>query len=276
MSATDYISTAADWRVVCASSAGQAHLNQKTECQDRFACRIVETDADGKVLIAVVADGAGSASDGQRGAEIVCEIFVNEISAFLKAKNASVKSLNEDFGKRLIDFLRAKIGDLAKQENKQIREFASTLVGAVAGAETTAFFQIGDGAIVYSASGAAQSYRFGIAPQESLYVNMTDFATDDDAAEKLRFESLDEKIEDLILFSDGIFPVAVDYGSNQPHEPFLAPMIAPLRHGGATENLSEKLEKFLASPKINEKSDDDKTIILASRAALKTEGFRAQ
>jgi hypothetical protein len=41
-------------------------------------------------------------------------------------------------------------------------------------------------------------------------------------------------------------------------------MIAPLRNG-ASNDLNEKLEKFLASPKINEKTDDDKTIILASR-----------
>jgi hypothetical protein len=43
-------------------------------------------------------------------------------------------------------------------------------------------------------------------------------------------------------------------------------MIAPLRRGAATGGLNEKLESFLASPKMNEKTDDDKTIILASRA----------
>ncbi len=42
-------------------------------------------------------------------------------------------------------------------------------------------------------------------------------------------------------------------------------MLAPLRNGVPTGGLNEKLESFLASPKINEKTDDDKTIILASR-----------
>ena len=44
------------------------------------------------------------------------------------------------------------------------------------------------------------------------------------------------------------------------------PMIAPLRNGSEASGLNEKLEKFLASPKLSEKTDDDKTIILASRA----------
>jgi hypothetical protein len=76
---------------------------------------------------------------------------------------------------------------------------------------------------------------------------------------------IEEKIEDLILFSDGIFSVAVDYQSRQPHEPFLIPMMAPLRSGNPLNGINEKLENFLSSPKINEKTDDDKTIILASR-----------
>ena len=74
------------------------------------------------------------------------------------------------------------------------------------------------------------------------------------------------EIEDLILFSDGIYSVAVDYKTSKPHEPFLIPMIAPLRNNIKVNGLNEKLENFLSSPKLNEKTDDDKTIILASRA----------
>jgi hypothetical protein len=47
------------------------------------------------------------------------------------------------------------------------------------------------------------------------------------------------------------------------------PMMAPLRSGNPLNGLNEKLEKFLSSPKINEKTDDDKTLILASRRALR-------
>ena len=266
--------TAAKWRAAYASVIGQAHLNQKTECQDRFICRTIETKA-GEILIAVVADGAGSAEKGHVGAQTACELFAGEIAVFLQNENASVKSLNKDFGRRWISYFRHKIAEIAGRDGAEIREYASTLVAAVAGEAQAAFYQIGDGAVVFSAFGETETYRFGIQPAETLYVNETDFLTDDDAAAKIRFESVEETVEDLILFSDGIFPVAVNYQTNQPHAPFLKPMLAPLRNGNPPDGLNAKLENFLASSKINEKTDDDKTIILASRhkarAAIKIE-----
>ncbi len=258
------------WRVAQASVIGQSHLNQNTVCQDRLATRIVESKRDGEILIAVVADGAGSTTSGERGAEIAGEFFVSQISEF--TKNAAVKSLSEDFGRRWISFYQQRIAEIARQEKKEMREYATTLVGAVVGKTSAVFYQVGDGGAVFSTSGKPESYRFSIAPTESEYVNMTEFLTDEAAANNLRFVRIEAAIEDLILFSDGIFAVAVDYQTGRPHEPFLMPMIAPLRNGSAGEDLNEKLEKFLASPKLNEKTDDDKTIILASRRERQVSG----
>ena len=255
------------WRYAQASVIGLAHLNQKTECQDRLVCRRIET-SEGEILIAAVADGAGSTTDGQRGAEIACEFFAAQVADFLHSGNASVRSLNEEFGRRWMGFFQARIADLAREEKKETRDYASTFVGAISGDGGTVFYQVGDGGAVFSLDGKASSYRFAIEPNESEYVNMTEFLTDDAAANSLRFRFVEDAVEDLILFSDGIFAVAVDYQTNQPHEPFLMPMIAPLRNGIAADGLNEKLEKFLASPKLNEKTDDDKTIILASRRIL--------
>lgn len=256
------------WRVAHGSVIGLAHLNQQTECQDRFVCRAIETEAGGEVLIAAVADGAGSTTDGQTGAEIACEFFAGQTTEFLKSGNASVSSLNEDFGKRWISFFQSRIADLARENKKEMRDYATTFIGAVVGESGAAFYQVGDGGAVFSLNGKAESYRFAIEPNESEYVNMTEFLTDEQAANSLRFRFIEQAFEDLILFSDGIFAVAVDYQTSQPHEPFLMPMIAPLRSGNASEGLNEKLEKFLASPKLNEKTDDDKTLILASRRKL--------
>jgi serine/threonine protein phosphatase PrpC len=259
------------WRIAHASAIGLAHINQNTECQDRFACCTIETAGEGEVLIAVVADGAGSTTDGQVGAQIACEIFIEQVSVFLSGKDASIKSLTADFGRLWISYFQQKIAEISEKDKEALRDYASTFVGAVIGASAAVFYQIGDGAIVFSVSGDAKSYRFAIAPVETEYINVTEFVTDETAGESLRFELIEEAVEDLILFSDGIYAVAVDYQTNQPHEPFLMPMIAPLRNGSAPNGLNEKLENFLASPKINEKTDDDKTIILASRAAAKME-----
>lgn len=252
-----------NWRIAHASAIGMAHINQGTQSQDRFGCEIVKNKI-GEVLIAVVADGAGSTTDGQVGAEIACQFFIEEVADFLNSQDSSVSSLSLEFGRFWISYFQQKVAKKAKSAKKNVRDYASTLVGAAIGESHSAFFQIGDGGAVFSTSGEAKSYRFAIAPQESEYVNVTEFLTDEMASEKLRFVIIEERIEDLILFSDGIFAVAVDYQTNQPHEPFLMPMIAPLRNGNGN-NLNEKLVNFLSSPKMNEKTDDDKTIILASR-----------
>ncbi len=258
------------WRYANASVIGQAHINQATECQDRLLCRTIDTKSDGEVLVAVVADGAGSTAHGQVGAQIACETFAAQVADFLNTGNASVVSLNEDFGKFWIEFFQMKIKKIADEKKIEIRDFASTFIGAVVGENETVFFQVGDGGAVFSTCGKPESYQFGIEPTESEYINTTEFLTDETAVESLRFVLIKEKIEDLILFSDGIFAVAVDYQKNKPHEPFLMPMIAPLRNGNSADGLNEKLENFLASPKLNEKTDDDKTIILASRHEAET------
>src|SRR5215213_6051859 len=110
------------WRIAHASAIGLAHINQNTECQDRFACRSVKTDSEGEVLIAVVADGAGSTTDGQIGAEVACEIFAEEVADFLSAKDASVKSLTQDFGRRWISYFQQKIAVTALANKKELRD----------------------------------------------------------------------------------------------------------------------------------------------------------
>ncbi len=259
------------WRYAHASVVGLSHQNNDTNCQDRFACESFATD-EGEILVAAVADGAGSTSEGEIGAEVACETFIEQVKAFLNTQNASIDSLNEDFALHWIQYFQSKIAQKASAKKKAIREFASTLVGAIIGKKEAIFYQVGDGGAVFSKSGEAKSYRFGVEPADSEYVNMTDFLTDETALESLRFARIKEPIEDLILFSDGIYSVAVDYQNNLPHEPFLMPMIAPLRNNLKANGLNEKLENFLSSPELNEKTDDDKTIVLASRAIRRSAG----
>ena len=175
------------WRYANASVIGQAHINQETVCQDRLLCRTIETKSDGEVFVAVVADGAGSTSHGQIGAEIACETFIGQVADFLNSGNASVCSLNEDFGKFWIEFFQAQIKLIADEKKEEIRDFASTFIGAIVGENATVFYQVGDGGAVFSTDGKPESYHFGIEPSESEYVNTTEFLTDENAVESLAF-----------------------------------------------------------------------------------------
>ena len=75
--------------------------------------------------------------------------------------------------------------------------------------------------------------------------------------------------ESLAVFTDGIERLVLDFADLTPHEPFFSSMIIPVERsekGGRLSGLSQSLHAFLDSDKVNDRTDDDKTLILAARA----------
>jgi hypothetical protein len=68
--------------------------------------------------------------------------------------------------------------------------------------------------------------------------------------------------------TDGLQPLALHYASQSVHEPFFHGMFQPL-HGspGSAEvpALSASLEEFLSSERVRMRTDDDVSLILATR-----------
>jgi hypothetical protein len=96
---------------------------------------------------------------------------------------------------------------------------------------------------------------------------MTNFLTDADAAEKVVRQTRSGAIDEVAIFTDGIQRLALDYRARSAHTPFFAPLFAWLRprHRGYSRELSDSLAVYLNSEKINSRTDDDKTLILATR-----------
>src|SRR6185295_17598727 len=55
------------WRFAAAQATGSSHEKLSLPCQDRMTCAVLEGEDS---LIAVVADGAGTAGRGHEGAEV--------------------------------------------------------------------------------------------------------------------------------------------------------------------------------------------------------------
>ena len=51
---------------------------------------------------------------------------------------------------------------------------------------------------------------------------MTEFVTDDGAAEELEFDMMEGSPTDLALFSDGLERLALDFSAGEAHTPFFA------------------------------------------------------
>lgn len=255
------------WKIIAASVEGTSHREKNAPCQDSFSWRKIGFGEE--ILIVVASDGAGSALKGGEGARLACQTILQEARALTEA-SFSIQRLDHT---QIVDWIRllnAQFKILAEKENLKKEDFACTLLLAIIQAETAFFLQIGDGAIVYDRDG---EYRLFTVPQQGEYANSTNFVTDEDALDVLKFEKIEAPIEELAIFTDGLQRIALDYQTLTPHSPFIRPMLSPLKSLSPKDkslyvkikNLQKQLAKYLDSPKINERTDDDKTLILASR-----------
>jgi hypothetical protein len=156
--------------------------------------------------------------------------------------------------------------------NLDVREFACTLLTAIVAPRHAAFAQVGDGAIVVWRENAYQTVFW---PQTGEYANTTYFLTNPDYEDRLEFRILEEEVEELALFTDGLQMLALHYQSRTVHGPFFAPMFQALHRAANAEELDGPLVRFLTSRAVNDRTDDDKTLILATRRACHDEREQA-
>ncbi len=260
--------TSGGWRIAAASAIGTSHIKQGTVCQDSYVCRQF-ADRDGRqVLVLVASDGAGSASRSDEGSLCACQTIAEAVEVFLAQDNV-VGDLDQNEVCQWIEMVQQAIAYKAEGAGAVPRDYACTLLVAIVGETDSAFVQVGDGAIVITDETGEWSWVHW--PQRGDYANTTFFVTEPDTAERIAFDLIRAPVQDVGIFTDGIEPLVLHYASKTVHTPFFDQMIAPVRTSkadGVDAALSSGLEKYLASPRICERTDDDKTLVLASRRTV--------
>ncbi len=138
---------------------------------------------------------------------------------------------------------------------------ATTLCVAIAAPRICRFFQIGDGGIVVRTQGV---YGVVFWPQSGEYPNSTNFLTADGYRDRLDFAAIDHGCTHIALLTDGLERLALSFHQQIPHQPFFEPLFKALRTTANVDGLNEDLRAFLASDSVQLRSDDDKTLILAT------------
>lgn len=256
------------WRYVYASVPGVAHRAGNTECQDACAVQWLETPDGTPVLALAAADGAGSAAQARVGAVLACRTLLAECAAWLA--QAAVTDGTRAIAEQLIERVQTALDQRAAETGLPVREFACTLLGAVLADDCALFLQIGDGAIVI---GTGDDYRPVFWPQTGEYANETYFTTDTGATTRLEFAALAGPVAEIALLTDGLQPLALHYQTRQAHAPFFRPLFERLRASpepGCPADLQVALERFLDAPALNQRTHDDKTLILATRLPATT------
>lgn len=246
------------WNWAAASRRGVAHERCDEARQDAF--RIVSPPDNEGHLSIVVCDGAGSASHGGAGAAVAAWTLASCARSWL----AATRRLPEPDGAACWVLLaRERIQQAAARRNLAARDFATTVVAVVSDGSSSLTIHIGDGAVAArNSTGAWITLSW---PEQGEYASTTRFLTDESAM-SLRIERHDFAIDRLAVMSDGLERLALDFRTGQPHAAFLEPMAQPLASRGGRGHdvlLSRSLASYLDGDRVNQRTDDDKTLVLA-------------
>ena len=248
------------WRVRSASVPGSGHLTRALECQDFNAVSVLSNGT----LIVVVCDGAGSAKRAAEGAALAARSSMGFLERLLVGGGLADA---EGWRRVLTDCLvqaRSALVELAARQTDTGKptdhmEFATTLLVAVVSKTWLAAVQVGDGAIVSrDVSGA---FSVLTVPGDCEYINETTFITSSDFLERAHFHiERNAEVNGVSALSDGMQMLALKYADNTAHAPFFTSLFD---FAARPDSSDSDLEEFLRSERVCERTDDDKTLVLA-------------
>jgi serine/threonine protein phosphatase PrpC len=254
----------ADWVVVGAAEAGSAHRAAGFPSQDRFYHDIFHDVGGTSVLVAAVADGAGSAIHGATGAARALEGFALGLRETLAKRPANGVALADCQG--WLRAARRAVLDGADTDGTQVGDFACTLAAAVIADQRMFAVQIGDGIIALRGAGDDR-WQLAFWPQKGDHRNETRFLTDEDASTRAMVEVLMSDVVKLAVGTDGIEDLCLDQVARTAFSPFFDALTATVLATPEEQrnDLPEALRRYLASDAVNDRTDDDKTLVLAVR-----------
>jgi len=254
------------WKLATSTVTGKSHAERSEAGQDYCKAGVIRI-ADDDYFIGLVSDGAGSTTEGGRGAEIACETAYARIVEALSVASGncgagSTHAISDQHVRGWITAAHEAIVLEAEGKGKGIRDYACTLLGTIAGRECSIFFQIGDGAIVTCES---RDYDTVFWPEQGEYANTTFFVTDEQYLDRLRTHRSEVPPREIALFTDGLQNLVLSFSEKKPHIGFFRPLFEALQKSPEDpySMFSAQLQKFLGRDEINERSDDDRTLVLA-------------
>lgn len=238
------------WRVFAASAIGKSHIDGGLSCQDAWGSAF-----DNTRLVAVVCDGAGSASKSDAGARECAD----SICQFLTAVDSSSSScITPPVIEQAIEAARARLQWRADELGLPIRELACTVVGVVLFQDGGYLFHIGDGMAVVE---LADDSTILSLPENGEYANETYFVTGDDWRPHLRATSFSGTVRCISLMSDGAMPFAVNRGKTGMFGPFIDPVRSYLATISEAQG-NEALLATLSDERTWSITSDDKSLLL--------------
>lgn len=238
------------WTITGTSVTGTSHEHEGTACQDAHARQ--HTD---HATVLAVADGAGSATHGGTGALLATTAATSYLAGALGRRHTTktIKRLLND----TVLHTRRAIEQHAIAHRRPVSDYDTTLLLAIIHGDRAGIIQIGDGAIITQDDDG--TLHVLTTQQDREYVNEVTFLTCEDYEQALRITVANAKrLRAVCLVTDGVETLSVRRATNTPHPGFFNPLfnnpVSP-----------EQLIALLTSQGACDRTDDDKTILLATK-----------
>lgn len=285
-----------NWKAIARSAIGTSHLKQQMPCQDYGNYKIID-----RVIIGVVADGAGSAKYSDIGAKlavntvlatitehdltIITELGSSDSVSESKTKTTSAWKLGKLLGKndRESNSAIALVQSPAEAKASQIfSKIVNQVIKALSEQATKDNYSIEDLActllIVIATPNSVAAMQIGdgfitvccpekkpqllFPPDKGEYINETTFVTSTNALKDMRVVVQAGQPEFICASTDGLERLAIRMSDWTPFTPFFQPLEQYLRETENLEKSDEYLMSFLNSERLNARTDDDKTLFL--------------
>lgn len=257
------------WRAIGSSVIGTSHEKLLTPCQDSceyYSCIL----GSERVLLIAIADGAGSAKASEIGSKEAVAHLLRQISR----SELTLIEINEQTAAEWFLSTRKRLDAVGEENGIAVPDLACTLMFAILADCCSIFGQVGDGAWV--AKSSKGDYETATWPSGGEYANQTTFITSPNWREVMQFRVLREPLSEVAGFTDGLQNVALHFASRSVHAPFFDSKFQALRTTDDETSLRAPLMDFLASPTLCERTDDDKTLVLACRSEVMLLGDAAR
>jgi hypothetical protein len=149
---------------------------------------------------------------------------------------------------------------IAEREQTTTDQLACTILCGIISQKRSVFGQIGDGCWVIEKDNAIVPITW---PQTGEFANLTTFITTKDSIKDMQFEKVEGQITSVAAFTDGIQTISLNLATHDAHIPFFKPIFDDVKNSDEETSLIAPLQTFLNSEYVNNRTDDDKTLVLA-------------
>jgi Protein phosphatase 2C len=250
----------ASWTWAAATTRGTSHIRSGTRRQDAYRCFV--SAGEPEFLVCVVSDGAGSAAYGGEGASLVCRAISLAAQEHLRTHGVLPGPVEVDLW---LDALRARIALAASRRSSTPRDFAATMIAVLSTGSETFIAHVGDGCAALKDADSAE-WHIPLWPDNGEYASTTSFVTDDPPA-PCRTLHETARISAVAVLTDGLERIAIDFAARQPFHGFFDGMARPVfasTRKGRDRPLSTSLKHYLDGDAVCARTDDDKTLVLAT------------